>query len=254
MIKHFFLLIAIATIFYSCKSDIEKKFDKIDEINAKYKSTNLRNLSEIDAGRKKIEKFVSYFRTMYGTNAVPDEKVTTDSLLNILLNKNDIKQNQYNEDRKQALEIFPDYFDDGSEIYYKKSKVSRDISIAFANDENRTYEDLFHYVEKGYFTNGERKGESISSFEKPKATKDEVEKWMSGWNGSIRDFVTKVKSDLKDPESFKHIETSYNNKNSRVIVRMKFSAKNAIGGNLSNIAEGILNIQDGTVNEIKLLN
>jgi methylmalonyl-CoA mutase cobalamin-binding subunit len=62
---------------------------------------------------------------------------------------------------------------------------------------------------------------------------------LSGWDGSHRDFVAKVKSQLRDPGSFEHYETRVGpNRNGRHSITMEFGAKNGFGGMNRDIAMG----------------
>jgi hypothetical protein len=60
-------------------------------------------------------------------------------------------------------------------------------------------------------------------------TKEEVESLFSSVDGSLPDLVDKIKLQMKDPSSFKHIETSYSNIKSKIIVKMKYSGLNSFG-------------------------
>lgn len=55
---------------------------------------------------------------------------------------------------------------------------------------------------------------------------------LSAWDGSNRDLVAKVKEDLRDPDSFEHIETTIApvTAKGRHPIRMKYRAKNGFGG------------------------
>lgn len=54
---------------------------------------------------------------------------------------------------------------------------------------------------------------------------------LSGWDGSHREVVRRVKSRLRDPDSFEHIETRITpNKNGEHTVIMQYRAKNGFGG------------------------
>lgn len=61
---------------------------------------------------------------------------------------------------------------------------------------------------------------------KPK-TKEEIESLFSSYNGSLPSLVQEIKKQMKDPDSFEHIETSYSNIKSKLIVEMKYSGINS---------------------------
>ncbi|QEY15490.1 zinc ribbon domain-containing protein [Cellvibrio sp. KY-GH-1] len=76
--------------------------------------------------------------------------------------------------------------------------------------------------------------------EKPKAPdkpktpeelrRETVEKAFSPWDGSHRQLEAYVKKNLKDPDSYEHIETRYSDKGDTVTISMKYRAKNSFGG------------------------
>lgn len=59
---------------------------------------------------------------------------------------------------------------------------------------------------------------------------------FSLWNGSIRDLVDVVKESMNDPDSFKHVETTYGDlpDHKGFKARMVFRGKNAFGGTVTN--------------------
>lgn len=62
---------------------------------------------------------------------------------------------------------------------------------------------------------------------------------LSGWDGSHREFVDKVKDKLRDPGSFEHYETRVGpNRNGRHSITMEFGAKNGFGGMNRDVAMG----------------
>lgn len=69
---------------------------------------------------------------------------------------------------------------------------------------------------------------------------------FSPWDGSHRQLEKYVKNNLKDPESYEHIETRYGVKDDIVTVVMKYRAKNSFGGFVVNQAIATAKI-DGTL-------
>lgn len=62
---------------------------------------------------------------------------------------------------------------------------------------------------------------------------------LSEWDGSHRQFVDKVKSQLRDPDSFEHDETRVGpNVNGRHSITMRFGARNGFGGMNRSVAIG----------------
>lgn len=76
--------------------------------------------------------------------------------------------------------------------------------------------------------------------------------YFSSWDGSNPEFVTAVKSKMNDPESFKHVETRFNdNNNGTLHLYMKFQGKNAFGGTITNEATCTFNTYDRSVSNVK---
>lgn len=66
---------------------------------------------------------------------------------------------------------------------------------------------------------------------KRKAEQDPFSHLFSVWDGSCRPLVAAVKANLKDPDSFQHVSTSfYRVGPNEVRVTMKYRAKNGFGG------------------------
>jgi hypothetical protein len=61
-----------------------------------------------------------------------------------------------------------------------------------------------------------------------------VKSAFSSWDGSHIKLERLVKSNLKDPGSYEHIETKYADKETHLIVIMKYRAKNSFGGYVVN--------------------
>ena len=61
---------------------------------------------------------------------------------------------------------------------------------------------------------------------------ENIQKLFSGWDGSHIKLTEKIKKSLNDPESYEHIETSYRDLDSLLIINATFTAKNGFGGRL----------------------
>ncbi len=59
-----------------------------------------------------------------------------------------------------------------------------------------------------------------------------IQKLFSGWDGSHIKLTEKIKGSFNDPKSYKHIETTYKDMDSFLIVNTTFTAKNGFGGTL----------------------
>lgn len=78
-------------------------------------------------------------------------------------------------------------------------------------------------------------------------TADEIaSKCFSGWNGSSRELVRRVKSSLRDPGSFEHVETRRTQANGagQIVVKMVYRARNGFGGMVVETAYGTIRIRD----------
>lgn len=62
--------------------------------------------------------------------------------------------------------------------------------------------------------------------------KKKVEKLFSAWDGSLPALVKLTKSNLNDPGSFEHLETNAWDRDSLIVVKMQYTAKNAFGGRI----------------------
>lgn len=56
-----------------------------------------------------------------------------------------------------------------------------------------------------------------------------VDEQFSGWDGSHIKLEAMIKASLDDPSSYKHIETTYSDKGSYLLVQTKFRALSQIG-------------------------
>ncbi|MGJ1424514.1 hypothetical protein ACR79B_11015 [Sphingobacterium spiritivorum] len=249
--KKILSIVVIVIIATSCEQSFEAKFAKIQGIEEKYRGSKLVSTTNIIGSKEVLDNYLKYLQIIKGNGYIINVPKVRDSLYNVLLTRNNINIEQLKIDTAKINSIIEGFYKQTAD---DKIKVTRDIGRAFSNDLNRNYDDVIFYIEKGYFKNGV---DSITSArelaEALKPSSGKIEKWMSGWDGSIRDFVSQVKSETKDPTSFKHIQTSYKNKVSGVIVRMKFSANNSYNARITNVAEGILNVNDGTVSQIKII-
>ena len=74
---------------------------------------------------------------------------------------------------------------------------------------------------------------------------------LSGWDGSNSDVVDAVKASLRDPSSFKHVETRTTpiDANGKHVLMMKFRATNGFGGPTIGMARAIL---DGNSCRVKI--
>ena len=58
-------------------------------------------------------------------------------------------------------------------------------------------------------------------------TKDDDSEYFSSWDGSNRELVSYVKQNMKDPDSFEHVETRFRDNGSSYDIIMKYRGKNS---------------------------
>ncbi|RAJ37390.1 hypothetical protein [Pedobacter cryoconitis] len=61
------------------------------------------------------------------------------------------------------------------------------------------------------------------------------QEYFSGWDGSNPEFVAAIKNRMNDPDSFEHIETTYNDKGDYLEIKMKYRGKNSYNATIRNI-------------------
>ncbi|WP_141245963.1 SHOCT domain-containing protein [Mesorhizobium sp. WSM3859] len=77
---------------------------------------------------------------------------------------------------------------------------------------------------------------------------------FSAWDGSSRELVRMVTERLRDPDSFKHVETKTSEpKNGRRTVLMEYRAKNGFGGYNVGYATGEMNISTCAITDFSLV-
>lgn len=63
--------------------------------------------------------------------------------------------------------------------------------------------------------------------------KDDDSKYFSSWDGSNRELVYFVKQNMKDPDSFEHVETRFNDNGSSYDILMKYRGKNSFNATVT---------------------
>ncbi|WP_149525673.1 hypothetical protein [Sphingobacterium hotanense] len=149
---------------------------------------------------------------------------------------------------KDSINSFSKSYLSEKETFWNDANFrSRLLDIYKANGKVE-FEDLLFYFDNSYF-----KLDQNSDFQYvSKIHSEDIEKWMLGLNGLILDFEYSVKEMLDNPDSFEHVETSYNSAKNQANVKMKFRAKNKFGAVVTNVAFGVLNIDDGSVSNIRI--
>lgn len=78
---------------------------------------------------------------------------------------------------------------------------------------------------------------------------EKIESAFSAWDGSHIQLERWIKKNLKDPDSYDHIETRYGDKGDHILVSTKYRARNGFGG--MTIGQAVAKAElDGTIIEI----
>ena len=90
----------------------------------------------------------------------------------------------------------------------------------------------------------------ISNEDSPEEiAQQKIERLFNPWDGSHLELTKVIKSNLKDPDSFEHIETTYLIQGDSMIVQTKYRAKNSFGGVVVESVTAITDKETGTVLE-----
>ena len=106
--------------------------------------------------------------------------------------------------------------------------------LLFINPSNDNYQKKVEYYEQKI--ENERNALEMQETQKAQAAKRQegIEAQFSLWDGSHNNLVKYVKENMHDPDSFKHVDTYYLDKNTYLIVTMRFRGKNMFGGMVLN--------------------
>lgn len=74
-----------------------------------------------------------------------------------------------------------------------------------------------------------------------------IDRLFSPYNGSHIELTKLIKSNLKDPDSFEHIKTSYEIKGDTIFVLTRYRAKNTFGGVVNESVNAITDKNTGEV-------
>ena len=84
-----------------------------------------------------------------------------------------------------------------------------------------------HKISGIELTDEDKKLQSISE------RKKEVEESFSKWDGSHIELVKYIKKNMKDPSSFKHVSTTYQDMGDSVLLHMEFRGTNSFGATVT---------------------
>lgn len=74
---------------------------------------------------------------------------------------------------------------------------------------------------------------------------------FSGWDGSHHTFERLIKAAMNDPDSYKHVDTTYDDKGSYIRVYCKFRGKNGFGGTVVNTKVADFTLSGDFIKEVK---
>lgn len=250
--RNFIYFIIACIIFSSCQTSAErdqeirkKTFERIDK---KYADLGFTGINEVYKLTKQIPIYSKVLNEKQNKFDEKQAQISSDSILNSFFKSINITEEEFKRDIDSVnttRTYVKNYLEHNYNMLYDDRNLKMGFYQAFKNNPKIDFLSASEQYSSFHFKK-EEKSETkfISNLS--------VENWMSDYDGSIKDFKESVIHSLHDPESFEHVETSYNDKDVNVKVRMKFRAKNKFGAKVLNQADAILNIANGTVSNIKI--
>jgi hypothetical protein len=77
--------------------------------------------------------------------------------------------------------------------------------------------------------------------------KKQIEGLFSAWNGSLPKLVEATKEQLNDPASFEHEKTLFWDRDSLLVVKMEYTAKNGFGGRVRGLIMAHVDLQGNII-------
>lgn len=241
---------SLEVVYAKLEEDRQTKKNEWDSIDTRYQELGFKDFCDI-----KLEDDLIYVAAAtMADNKFPSnhekrmeyELKTYDLLFKQWIKKNHINDSSYYRDVIKEASTYENFcgINNKRTLDIAKGKLKKIIAAR----QNINAEDLFEIIST---EKKNAKSELISRILN-EASEEDVIKWMSGVDGSIRDFKEKVKNNLHDPGSFEHVETAGSSKKNSTRIRMKFRAKNQFGAKVLNTAYADLNVKDGTVKNITI--
>lgn len=229
------------------ESEHERKSRMFKEINAKYDSLGFMGFSD---AVEKMHRIDVYSSIQLGRSNIFDSiniKNYSDSLKTIFIDLKKFSIEELLADMDSINSFSKSYLSEKESLWNDANFKTRLLDIYRANGKVE-FEDLLFYFDNSYFKlNPNSDYHYVSTIHS-----EDIEKWMLGLDGLIIDFEYSVKEMLDNPDSFEHVETSYNIAKNQANVKMRFRAKNKFGAVVTNLAFGVLNIDDGSVSNIRI--
>lgn len=97
---------------------------------------------------------------------------------------------------------------------------------------------------------GEDKAKEFIAEEKKKR-EAQIEVGFSAWDGSHIGLTKIIKASMNDPESYKHVETTYWDMGDYLVVKTTFRGKNAFGGVVTNQVKAMTDINGNVISVIE---
>lgn len=85
----------------------------------------------------------------------------------------------------------------------------------------------------------------------PEERRKKVHDQFSDWDGSHPGLTDLVKESMKDPDSYKHLETSFVDKGDHIYVIMEYSGNNSFGARVPSRVEARVDFQGNVISVVK---
>jgi hypothetical protein len=100
------------------------------------------------------------------------------------------------------------------------------------------------------FSGGNNDATKVKSMTKEDSVamrKKQVENLFSDWDGSLPKLVEATKEQLNDPGSFEHEKTMFWDRDSLIVVKMQYTAKNGFGGRVRGLIMAHVDLQGNVI-------
>lgn len=240
-----FLVLALPNINYTNGNNLYKQ-DKYEEAISEYKKVKQNDENYTDA-LQKIELAQSKLDSISLVKKQIVLQRQKDSIVKIE------KQNQ----KIEALKLFQKQWADslmksayrGYLNNYTISDTNNKITFYLnpANNKLSNNDDINLSIFQKDYDKRSKVESSVEIAVKLDPKKEErqnlIYKQFSNWDGSHRNLKRYVKSNMNDPKSFEHIETTYTDKGTYLYVYMKFRGSNAFGATVLNTIRAKVDLQ-----------
>lgn len=84
----------------------------------------------------------------------------------------------------------------------------------------------------------------------PNSREGKIEQQFSTWDGAHRNLEKFIKANMKDPNSYEHVETRYSDNGDHLIVVTTYRGTNSFGGVVTSSMKAKVSVSTGQVLEI----